>query len=212
MNITIINLQLHIDNIIKYLQPHKQLINCHMVNYLTDNLWTTLIPSDIQSEITNVSDIENAIEFFWKTSTNQRSNLNQSFKSLDTFLTNSEKYRMDNLQDVWVSPEDLTKQLSRFGCSLATEHENKLNVKEFMSEKKNHEVEMTAHLIAHLCTYGVTENKPERLSVIDAGDGKGYLSSRLALEYDLRVLGVDANETNSENALKRQSKLEVILF
>lgn len=38
----------------------------------------------------------------------------------------------------------------------------------------------------------------------------GYLSSRLALEYKLRVLGIDANSSNTENALKRNSKLEVI--
>lgn len=39
----------------------------------------------------------------------------------------------------------------------------------------------------------------------------GYLSSRLALEYKLRVLGIDANSENSENALKRNARLQVIV-
>lgn len=38
----------------------------------------------------------------------------------------------------------------------------------------------------------------------------GYLSSRLSLEYKLKVLGIDASPTNTENALKRNARLEVI--
>lgn len=40
----------------------------------------------------------------------------------------------------------------------------------------------------------------------------GYLSSRLALEYKLKVLGIDSNSDNTENALKRNARLEVILI
>lgn len=58
-----------------------------------------------------------------------------------------------------------------------------------------------------LSTFGQNDH---RLSIIDAGDGKGYLSSRLALEYKLRVLGIDANPDNTENAVKRSTRLEVI--
>lgn len=45
--------------------------------------------------------------------------------------------------------------------------------------------------------------------VVDAGDGKGYLSSRLALEYGHTVLGIDSNIINTANAMERSRKLKV---
>lgn len=51
----------------------------------------------------------------------------------------------------------------------------------------------------------------KELFIIDAGDGKGYLSSRLAIEYKLKVLGVDANNLNSMGAVKRNVKLMVCI-
>lgn len=47
------------------------------------------------------------------------------------------------------------------------------------------------------------------LGVIDAGDGKGYLSTRLSLEHNVKVLGVDYNPVNTRGALIRSEKLEV---
>lgn len=45
------------------------------------------------------------------------------------------------------------------------------------------------------------------MRIIDAGDGKGYLSSRLALEHRLHVLGIDASATNTLGAQKRGEQL-----
>lgn len=47
------------------------------------------------------------------------------------------------------------------------------------------------------------------LGVIDAGDGKGYLSTRLSLEHNIKVLGVDYNPGNTLGAMLRSEKLEV---
>lgn len=49
----------------------------------------------------------------------------------------------------------------------------------------------------------------KKLCVIDAGDGKGYLSTRLSLEHNIKVLGVDCNPVNTAGALQRSEKLEV---
>lgn len=65
---------------------------------------------------------------------------------------------------------------------------------------------MTVNLIHGLLK---SESKDE-VFIIDAGDGKGYLSSRLALEYGYKVLGIDSNQSNTESALKRNRKLQVI--
>lgn len=66
-------------------------------------------------------------------------------------------------------------------------------------------MEATAALIDKLLQSTPDENQ----YIIDAGDGKGYLSSRMALQYGHRVLGIDANAMNTENALSRNRKLQV---
>lgn len=42
---------------------------------------------------------------------------------------------------------------------------------------------------------------------MDLGSGKGYLSQNLALQYGLKVIGVDSSQGNTENANKRNKKL-----
>lgn len=73
------------------------------------------------------------------------------------------------------------------------------------------QVEATACVVANLCSYKqlMGKNTDGKLFVVDAGDGKGYLSSRLALEHNLKVLGIDASATNTNGAQKRVSKLQV---
>lgn len=70
-----------------------------------------------------------------------------------------------------------------------------------------YQVYVTADVIANMCA---PTNHRAPLSVIDAGDGKGYLSTRLALEHKLKVLGVDCNPINVNGALLRLERLEVI--
>lgn len=68
------------------------------------------------------------------------------------------------------------------------------------------QVYITADVIANMCA--PTRNQ-SALGVIDAGDGKGYLSTRLSLEHNIKVLGVDCNPVNTRGALLRSEKLEV---
>lgn len=68
------------------------------------------------------------------------------------------------------------------------------------------QVYVTADVIANMCAQ---TNHRKSLNVIDAGDGKGYLSTRLSLEHKIKVLGVDCNPINVNGALVRLGKLEV---
>lgn len=52
-------------------------------------------------------------------------------------------------------------------------------------------------------------NHRKALNVIDAGSGKGYLSTSLSLEHQIKVLGVDCNPININGALARSEILEV---
>lgn len=206
MNITTNSLQLHLDNIIKFLKPQLSFVNCHMVGYLTDNLWETYIPEDIQAEVQTDEHVDVAVKIFWNFFDAEGRNLaNESSEcsGIQKHLKMCQQYRLDSLKDVWVTPEQLRKELVSLGC--CQKEDSGLRIKEFMSEKKNHEVHHVSQLVATLCSYG----RDESLSVIDAGDGKGYLSSRLALEHQLTVLGIDANAGNTEGALKRTQQLEV---
>lgn len=45
------------------------------------------------------------------------------------------------------------------------------------------------------------------VKILDLGSGKGYLSQNLALQYGLKVIGVDSSQGNTENAKKRNEKL-----
>jgi len=71
-----------------------------------------------------------------------------------------------------------------------------------MAAKKMHEVEIMAKFVADLSKYAGTE------IIVDIGGGKGYLSSLLALAYNLNVLGIDSQSINSEGARNRTLKFE----
>lgn len=58
------------------------------------------------------------------------------------------------------------------------------------------------------CISNATKDKCKSF-IVDAGGGKGYLSSRLALEYNLKVLGVDWNPQLTSTALTHSQKLNV---
>lgn len=70
-------------------------------------------------------------------------------------------------------------------------------------------MEITAELVNDLIKSSPWQ---EDAVIVDAGDGKGYLSSRLALEYGHKVLGIDSNTSNTENAIERNKRLKVSYF
>ena len=50
------------------------------------------------------------------------------------------------------------------------------------------------------------------IQVIDVGSGKGYLSAHLALQHGLTVVGVEAQETHTIGAEKRNTKVSYTVF
>ncbi|XP_055856677.1 probable methyltransferase-like protein 25 [Episyrphus balteatus] len=182
--------------ILKYLGPHWDFVNCHMVNYLTDNHWQTFIPKNIQTNVKDVNDIDECINMvFWKSIESNK------FEDVWNFFEESKKLRLENMKHILTTVEDLHGILGK------QEIESSLTLKEFMSEKKRHEVEITADLVNDLIAHQKVK-KENDIYIVDAGDGKGYLSSRLALQYEHKVLGIDFKETNTENAVERNKKLQ----
>ncbi|XP_009954587.1 PREDICTED: methyltransferase-like protein 25 [Leptosomus discolor] len=73
---------------------------------------------------------------------------------------------------------------------------------EFMNNKKSHEVQVMSELVDNIANYcGIKQ-------VIDIGSGKGYLSSFLSMQYNLKVYGIDSSNTNTKGAHERNRKLK----
>ncbi|NXI56982.1 MET25 protein, partial [Chloroceryle aenea] len=73
---------------------------------------------------------------------------------------------------------------------------------EFMNTKKSHEVQVMSELVDKIANYcGIKQ-------VIDIGSGKGYLSSFLSMQYNLKVYGIDSSNTNTNGAHERIRKLK----
>ncbi|KAL5288588.1 METTL25 family protein [Megaselia abdita] len=180
-----------IEGILGFLEPFSSFINCHMVNYLTDNHWEQFIPPGVRDELKSNFEIEEAIkEVFWEDKSSTK------FKNLQEFIKTCRINYLEN-SEITSSAEEVLESLSKEQNS-----KDDLYIKEFMSAKKCHEVEIASRFINDILS------SMEVDCIIDAGDGKGYLSSRLALQYKRTVLGVDSSSSNTENALDRKQKLE----
>lgn len=135
MEVTTQLIQHHIRNTMEYLRPILGMANAPMVTYLTENLWKTHIPMEIQDEIRTTADIQTAVDIFWnhlKTDQSDCATTDQ-LKHFRTFLRRNTEFYLDNLRGVWITPEQLK-------CAFDTQRANPLPIHGFMSTKKNHEV------------------------------------------------------------------------
>ncbi|KFU98332.1 Methyltransferase-like 25, partial [Tauraco erythrolophus] len=127
----------------------------------------------------------------------------------DVFCENSKKlinvhlfalaakyYSLSNL-GVCTPLEDLLE-------ALRGDNQGKPGVKtdEFMNNKKSHEVQVMSELVDTIASYCDIKQ------VIDIGSGKGYLSSFLSMQYNLKVYGIDSSNTNTNGAHERNRKLK----
>lgn len=128
-------LQNHIRCTLDKLVPLLGMANAPMVTYFTGNLWKTHVPHEIQQEIQTTADIKEAVEIYWQHLDLELHEIEvkDKFTHFRAFLKSARHCHLDNLQDVWVTPEKL-KQI------FDNQHNSPLAIKGFMSTKKNHEV------------------------------------------------------------------------
>lgn len=195
-----------LERLVDVLKPRMEFLNCHMVDYLVKDHWRTYIPEDVRKEMKNMSDLLEAKEVFWNQFDLKYAGA-EKFPALARHIKETKNYRLDALPGVVLTVDELR---AAFDACLK---ETRLKMPELMSVKKRHEVEIASAVVASLCTVVVGKNSGDdlnRVAVIDAGDGKGYLSSRVALEHGIKVLGIDSNEGHTASAEKRRDKLKVI--
>uniref|UniRef100_A0A1Q3FJP5 Putative rrna adenine n-6-methyltransferase n=1 Tax=Culex tarsalis TaxID=7177 RepID=A0A1Q3FJP5_CULTA len=177
-------------------------LNCHMVDYLTEGHWRRYIPEDVRGELEGMRDLIEAKEVFWNQFNKEFDS--SKFPRLTNHIEAMKRFRLDVLPEACMTTEQLN---SAFDSCLK---ETRLKMPELMSIKKCHEVEVASAVVASLCTVvatGTDGKSLDEVAVIDAGDGKGYLSSRIALEHGIKVLGIDCNEGNTVSAERRRDQL-----
>ncbi|KAJ8315616.1 hypothetical protein KUTeg_007766 [Tegillarca granosa] len=115
-------------------------------------------------------------------------------RDLTSFLREAESNTLEHF--------NLALSLKEFYSKLSVPiDDDKIFIPHIMNMKKSHEVDVMGEVCSHLAKkYGTN-------LIVDMGSGKGYLSTQLALQYGLVVIGIDAMSINTDGAQKRAGKL-----
>lgn len=176
----------HFEEIIRFTNIYQKLIDCHIVDFITENLWNTCLPEALRLELEKDEPNWDC----WVDSENHPT-LNNFMKLTKSLSLESCSIEINSNEFANALPNISNwSQCARKGVKA-----------EFMNAKKLHEVETLGNVI------GIIAAKSNSL-VIDAGAGKAYLSTFLAETCNVPVLAIDSSESCSIGAICRQRKLE----
>lgn len=180
------HLKEELDLIITFLKPYLPLANSHTVDFIVNDLWPRVISDDVRLEVDS-NQVQNVLNNFWLHGGERSCQINR-------FLDEAKKYTL----------EDTNFCVNRGQLDFRSERtENTVKITEFMSNKKLHEVECMSQFVADVAAMSKCS------LIMDIGSGKGYLTSVLALQYGIKILGMDCNQININGAKKTTMKLEV---
>ncbi|XP_014605164.1 PREDICTED: methyltransferase-like protein 25 isoform X1 [Polistes canadensis] len=180
----------HFCKIIDFLNLYQQLIDCHLVDFISHKLWDKCLPELLKLELENIQTMND----IWKENENV-SRLNE-FIRMTKSLSLQSCSMISNYKDI---PEFLNLNLDNDEFNVETNNKDA----EFMSEKKFHEVETLGRVIGHIA-------KSTKSLVIDAGAGKAYLSTYLSENYKLPVLAIDSSDLCHKGAVHRTEKMKKV--
>lgn len=123
-----------LDAILGFMEPYWPWVNCHMVNFITDKHWETFVPVCMREELEGNQDINECIEsIFWSNT----SNTNGKYSEIRKFIEKTRSNSIENFQEILISRKALEKSV----LNISQEKEQQpISIKEFLSEKKRHEV------------------------------------------------------------------------
>lgn len=176
-------LQTKLTELLDCLSSVDGLINCHVANFFTHNLWSAVLPPRVVQELEQMNDLSKFPSVYQEYIQNGTRLWGKNCPNLDNFLVKS------NTMSIRTDTSCLTPlyKLSEKMVDLGYVMEPSIKLKDFMSEKKMHEVEKTAPLAQALAQLTGTQH------IVDIGGGKGYLSSSLSLQCGLHVLALDSS-------------------
>lgn len=167
---------------IKFLKEYESLIDCHLVDFLTEDLWEKCMPLELRVYIEEKGiSIIQEIEQFDESSEYEES-------KLFAFLKDAKSLKLENCQDA-ITRCDFLNILNYKKSEIPKPTES-----EFMKVKKWHEVDVFTKAIVWL-------NEDKSSIVIDAGAGKGYSSLHLSNIYNLPVLAIECSQINHKGAI-----------
>lgn len=189
-NIT--NLKNDLNKLTQFIKPLLSLANSHMVDFFTENNFKNFVDKDIQQEIEEIGP-----QLILKSLFNNTKE--ELCPHLHKFILNCRENSLENIEPpTCFGLKTFQNELTLLGRNNSA---SGLRLEVFMTSKKSHEVEVLTEIISRIAEISKTKH------FVDIGDGKGYLSSALALNNGFKVLGIDSSNVNTNSAAKRVKKL-----
>ncbi|KAL7042552.1 hypothetical protein ACKWTF_001189 [Chironomus riparius] len=196
----ITTVQKHLDLIVKHMEPSRDFVNMHMVAWICENLYVKHVPENIRSEINSVEDVKSAMDLFFQKD-KPSIDLIKKHQSLHNKIQLEKLFYLENLTDkLYLTHDEMIDEFK--ALNIPTDLGLNVHVKEFMKDKKSHEVSVASKIVGIL-----SRARHKKPLILDFGDGKGYLSTRVSLEFNLKTLGIDASDQNAREAELRNKKL-----
>ncbi|XP_075284459.1 putative methyltransferase-like protein 25 isoform X1 [Opisthocomus hoazin] len=186
----------------QFLARALPLCRAHTVEFYTRALWDRLVapPPDAVLEVLRrpLGEASGATAALWDDDrfSNVFCEESKQLIDIDLFALAAKYYSLSSL--------GVCTPLEHVLEALRGDNQGRTGVKtdEFMNNKKSHEVQVMSELVDNIVNYcGIKQ-------VIDIGSGKGYLSSFLSMQYNLKVYGIDSSNNNTNGAHERNRKLK----
>lgn len=178
----------YLEHLISIKHKYHDLATVHIVDFYTKNYWDLIDPEWQKALMQADSDDDEFID----TCLNLASNYDCKSHWPDS-LKAYVKEMKDNQLPMF---DDTEYNCDHLQCTIER------HLQTGMNDKKAHEVESLSMLIQHIA------KSTDMTSIIDLGAGQGYLSRALALQHDMHVLAVDADEIQTCGAKFFQNKAE----
>lgn len=192
------DLNASLGKLVSYYESIRHLANSHVGSVFTENLWSQLVPENIQNELGSPKSINFFIELYPDIMKgNCPPDFAESHPKLLSFLLKAADHSLIHKKSLFQSLKNLETVFSNNQFS----YDSNFKLTGFMRVKKLHEVQVTSKVAANLTNFTKTSH------IVDVGSGKGYLSSIMALNYSYKVLSLDASQLVSCNAVKRSEQI-----
>jgi len=178
----------HFEKALNFINIYQKLIDCHLVDFITEELWDKCLPEKLRVELENI-DMSSDI---WTE--------NNTDSELSNFIQLTRSLSLESCPAV-MCVDDLPKLLPQSFKEHLIENKLVFQKSEFMNTKKSHEIEVLGKVIAEMAL-------STRSLVIDAGAGKAYLSTYLSEQFNIPVLAIDSSQVCYKGAINRQEKIQ----
>ncbi|KAM0730451.1 putative methyltransferase-like protein 25 [Formica fusca] len=178
----------YFEKTLNFISIYQELIDCHLVDFITEKLWDKCLPGKLKSELESI----NTTDDIWME--------NNTSPELSNFIQLTRSLSLESCSAV-ICVDDLLKLLPQFPSKEQSIKNKFIESKsQLMNTKKSYEIDVLGKIIAEmaLSTHSL---------VIDAGAGKGYLSTYLSEHFDVPVLAIDSSQACHKGAINRQEKI-----